>query len=81
MTVLNGLAAGGCFAYALADHDRANGRCGGLGQLFAGFVRDVGAAVQLGLARCQVHGKGKAGGNPAFLAVGLGQEFEYLNTG
>ncbi len=81
MTIQNRFTAGYGGAYTFTDCDRSNWRCGRLCQFLPGVIRYIRTTVQFGLAGCQVHGKGQTGRYPTLLAVGLGQEFENLNTG
>ena len=81
MPVLHRFPTHRALAHPLAHHHGADRGGRGFGQLGARLVGHVGALVQFGLARGEVHGKRKAGGNPALLAVGLRQELENLNPG
>ena len=81
MSILYGFTAGGEGPDAFSDFYGTDGRCRSLCQLFLCFIRYIGAAVEFCFAGSQVHGKGKAGGDAAFLTVGFRQEFKNLNTG
>jgi hypothetical protein len=81
MPVKDGFTADGKRADPLSHCNRPNRWSRRFGQLLAGLCGYIRAAVQFGLAGCQIHGKCQAGGDAAFLTVGFRQEFEYLDSG